>query len=529
MRLPQPSLVVHEKWAKLPFMSLSANAAVLVGAALWLFGCSTDNGGSSSAAGAGGEASSVGGGGTTSSGGGANAGSGGAMGGSAGQAGTSPPAAGGNPPSGGGAPTGEGGATGGMDNTGGTTVTDTASTDTETSTNTNTDSSTSPGGDSGTSTDTPGEAEWLPSWATSIQKTEPNNLPSMPFAGNTVRQFVWPTYSGSEIRLQLSNEKGSGPLEIAKVHIAKAGASSGQIDAGTDTAFTFEGNLGVTIAPGQTVWSDAVTFPLEKMQLTALTMQLGGSVPPEITGHPGARTYSYLTAGDAVAQADLSSGERIERWYFINAIEVMAPKDAYAVSILGDSITDGYGVMEEFKRWPDYLTVEIDNDPQLKDKVSVLNAGMGGNTLLYPNQDFMDSGVDRVARDILTRPKVKWVVVLMGVNDIIYTDATADAIIAGYETVIEQCKNAGIRVYGATITPFVGDADDVARRETVNAWIKDSQQFDAVIDLAAAVADPGNPQQLLPAYDNDGLHPSTAGYEAMGKAVDLSLFQSSAD
>lgn len=492
---------------------------MLTAVLLSLSGCSTDAG--PSTPGAGGDAQ-LGGGATPGGGGnpgfaGAGGTIGGGAGGGAGQGNTSPPSAGG---------TGGGGSSAGTDGTD-TSSPDVTHTDTESSSSTGTEPSTSE--DSGDTTGGVEAQEWLPSWATSIQKTEPNNLPSTPFAGNTVRQYVWPTYSGNEIRLQLSNEEGSGPLEIAKVHIAKAGGSSGQIDLGSDTAFTFGGKPGVTIAAGEAVWSDAVAFPLEKMKRTALTMQLGASVPPEITGHPGARMYSYLAAGDGVSEADLSAGERKERWYFINAIEVMAPEDAYALSVLGDSITDGYGVMEQFKRWPDYLTIEIDEDPQLQDKISVLNAGMGGNTLLYPNQDFMDAGKDRVARDIIARPKVKWVVVLMGVNDIIYTDATAEAIIEGYESVITACKQAGIRVYGATITPFDGEADELATRAAVNAWIKDSQQFDAVIDLAAAVADPNNPQRLLPAYDNDGLHPSMAGYEAMGQAVELSLFQTLAE
>lgn len=404
------------------------------------------------------------------------------------------------------------------DATAATDETDVSTTDASAAPDTDTVDTTDTGGD-------PSDLEWLPSWATSIQATEPTNLPPA-LADKTLRQFVWPTYSGEEIRLQLSNEKGSAPVAINRVHIAMAGTGAGQIDAATDTPLSFGGSPNVTIPAGETVWSDAVDFPLEEMQLTALTMHFGTDIPPEITGHPGARSTSYVANGDVVSQASVS-GETRDRWYFINAIEVMAPKDAYAISILGDSITDGYGVLNTFERWPDFLTIAINEDPQLADKVSVLNAGMGANGLLFGNE-YMDAGRDRVARDILARPKVKWVIVLHGVNDILYGNQSASALTEGYQAVIQDLHAAGILVYGSPITPFATHSESSPARlnvrSEVNTWITSSNAFDAVVDLAAAVADPGNSQQLLSPLSNDGLHPNAAGYEAMAEAVDLSLF-----
>jgi len=366
---------------------------------------------------------------------------------------------------------------------------------------------------------------WLPSWATTIQSTEPNNLPPA-LNGNTLRQFVWPTVSGSEIRIQLSNERGSTPVDIQKVHIAKAltqadpGNSAGQIDAATDVAFTFAGAPNVTIPAGQTVWSDPVAFNLQEIVLTAVTMQLGAAVPPEITGHPGARATSYIATGDVVAQQSVT-GETRDRWYFINAIEVMAREDAYAIAVLGDSITDGYGVLNRFGRWTDYLTLAIQNDPQLADTRSVLNFGMGANNLTVSGQ-YQDSGVVRYGRDVVPRDKIKWLIVFEGTNDIIYSAVQAPAIIAAYQQIIQSAHAEGILVYGSPITPT--NQGDAAIRAEVNAWIRTSGEFDQVIDFAAAIGDPNDPNAILPMYNNDGLHPNITGYEAMGKAVDLSLF-----
>jgi lysophospholipase L1-like esterase len=382
---------------------------------------------------------------------------------------------------------------------------------------------TSVGGAGGEGTAT---LEWLPSWATSIQSTETANLPS-PLPNNTLRQFVWPTVSGQEIRIQLSNERGESPVEIQKVNIARAltqgnpGNSSGQIDTATDTAFTFSGLQNVTIPAGATVWSDALAFPLQEIQLTAISMQFGAAVPAAITGHPGARMLSYVANGDLVSQQALAGATTYERWYFINAIEVMAPAEAYAIAVLGDSITDGYNVHDQFARWTDYLTLALQNDPLLADTRAVLNFGMGGNNLTVSGA-FQDSGLVRFGRDVVPRDKIKWLIVLEGINDIVYSNVQAQPIIDAYSQIILQAHAQGILVYGATITPT--NQGSATIRAEVNDWIRTSGQFDAVIDFAAVIGDPGNPDAILTMFNNDGLHPNLAGYEAMGNAVDLSLF-----
>ncbi|HTV22932.1 MAG TPA: GDSL-type esterase/lipase family protein [Polyangiaceae bacterium] len=366
---------------------------------------------------------------------------------------------------------------------------------------------------------------WLPSWATTIQSTEPNNLPPA-LNDNTLRQFVWPTLSGSQIRIQLSNEKGSTPVDIQKVHIAKAltqadpGNSAGAIDPATDVAFTFSGAPNVSIPAGQTVWSDPLAFELKEIELTAISMQFGASVPPEITGHPGARTTSYIATGDVVAQQSVT-GETRDRWYFINAIETMAREDAFAIAVLGDSITDGYGVLNTFGRWTDALTRAIQNDPMLAETRSVLNFGMGANNLTVSGQ-YQDSGVVRFSRDVVPRDKIKWLIVLEGTNDIIYSGVQAPAIIAAYQQIIQAAHAEGILVYGSPITPT--NQGDAAIRASVNEWVRTSGEFDRVIDFAATIGDPNDPNAILPMYNNDGLHPNLAGYEAMGNAVDRSLF-----
>lgn len=371
----------------------------------------------------------------------------------------------------------------------------------------------------------PSEMEWLPSWGTTLQRTEDSNEPP-PLAGKTLRQFIWPSYTGSEIRIELSNERGNGPVEMSKVHIAHAEPlGQGRIDASTDAAFTFGGSESVTIPQGERVWSDPLTFDFQEMQPMAVSILFGASAPADVTGHPGARTTSYIANGDVVSEAGIS-GETRDRWYYLRMVDVMAPADAYAVAVLGDSITDGYGVLNEFARWPDFLNVAINEDPMIADKVSVLNFGMGANSLTSGNAD-MDAGTERFERDVLGRQdKIRWLIVLIGVNDLIYGNVQAGPITAAYQSIVDQSHAAGILVFGSPITPFSSHTQGapLGVRTQVNDWVNTSGVFDAVVDLAAAVADPGNAEQLNPPMSNDGLHPNTAGYEAMGNTVDLTLF-----
>lgn len=369
------------------------------------------------------------------------------------------------------------------------------------------------------------ESQWLPSWGTTIQTTEPRNGPP-PLSNTTLRQFIWPTLSGQDVRIQLSNEKGSEPVEILQVHVAKAktqdrpGNSEGLITAATDATFTFDGVQNVAIPAGETRWSDPLRFDLQELELTAISMQFGEGIPSEVTGHPGSRTTSYVASGDWVGAESLKDPETRDRWYFINAVEVMAPSDSYAIAVLGDSITDGYGVLNEFARWPDFLTSAIKNDPKLSRSRSVLNFGMGANNLTVTGEH-QDSGVLRFERDVLTRDKIKWLVVLEGINDIVYSNVQAQPLKDAYAEIIEKAHAKGILVYGSPILPTERGPAEI--RQEVNDFIRNEAGFDAILHLDKAV-DPTGAGILAPQFNNDGLHPNAAGYEAMGKAVDLSLF-----
>ena len=371
--------------------------------------------------------------------------------------------------------------------------------------------------------------QWLGTWGTAVQLTEPRNLPPVALAGTTLRQVVRPSVGGDRVRLHLSNAFGDAPIVLSAVHLA-ASLGEGAIDPATDAALTFGGRAGVTIPPGGGVTSDPLGFALAPRTDLAITMHVEAISDSVVTGHPGSRTTSYLVAGDAVAAPALPDAVRTDHWYVLAGLDVEAEGDA--VAILGDSITDGRGsATNEQNRWPDELARRLLANAATDD-VAVLNMGIGGNCVL--RACLGPSALDRFERDVLGRAGVSTLLVLEGVNDIggSAPDRSAEVaqeLIAAYQAMIARAHAHGIRAYGATILPFGGSFYDSpeheAARQTVNAWIRTSGAFDAVVDLDAALHDPAQPTRLRAAADDgDGLHPSVAGHRMIAEAVDLALF-----
>jgi lysophospholipase L1-like esterase len=375
------------------------------------------------------------------------------------------------------------------------------------------------------------EKRWVGTWATGPQLTEPANVPPAPgLAGNTLRQNVFVTLDGPRVRVLFSNEWGEAPVSFASVHLAKS-LGGNSIDASTERPLLFGGSEAVTIPAGQTQLSDPLDFPVTALSSVAVSIYLSAA-PSSVTGHPGSRTTSYLQAGNAVSTASLTGAASADHWYFITGIDVETVAPSAAIVVLGDSITDGRGsTTNGNNRWPDNLARRLKANPATA-AVAVINQGIGGNAVVMGGLG--PTAVARFQRDVLDQRGVRWVIVLEGVNDIgNSSDAgVADRITAAFQGFIDAAHARGLLVYGAPIMPFAGSMYDSpaheAARQAVNAWVRASGHFDAVIDLETAVADPQNPLQLRPSFengDNDHLHPGVAGYQAMADAIDLSLFQ----
>jgi lysophospholipase L1-like esterase len=374
--------------------------------------------------------------------------------------------------------------------------------------------------------------EWVGTWTTAPQLVEPRNMPPEPgLSHNTLRQVVRVSLGGDSLRVRFSNEFSTSPVTLNAVHIAVSAGSSAIVP-DTDQALRFDGEPKVTIEPHIAIISDPIRFALAPRTDIAITIHFGDT-SPDVTGHPGSRTTSYLLPGNEVSAVDFPDAVRTDHWYIINGIDVVAEKSASAVVVLGNSITDGRGSgTNKQNRWPDELARRLQENPDTR-LVAVLNQGIGGNCVL---RDCLGpAALSRFERDVIGATRVRWLIILEGINDIGQTQGAeaaakvADDLIAAYEQMIDPAHSKGIRVYGATLLPFGGSFYDTAYRETarntVNEWIRSSGRFDAVIDLDAALRDPENPLRLLPAADTgDHLHPNETGHRMMAEAVDLALF-----
>ena len=382
---------------------------------------------------------------------------------------------------------------------------------------------------------------WVGTWAASQQIPEPQNiLPADAQRDITIRQVFHVSIGGAVLRVHLSNAFGKEPLHFTSVHISlPVAADSSAIDPRSDKALSFSGSSDVIVPAGADYISDPIQYPIASLSNLAITVHLD-ALPDGQTGHPGSRATSYYTYGDQVTSANLKDAKPIDHWYQISGMDVLSPANGASVIAFGDSITDGHAAtINGNDRWTDVLAQRLQQSPGTKN-IGVLNQGIGGNHLLIDGLG--PNALARFDRDVLAQAGVHWVILLEGVNDLggltrngevsaAEHDALVQRILAAYQQIVVRAHAAGIRVIGATITPYTGSdyyhpgPASEADRETINQWIRTPGRFDDIVDFDKAVRDPSHPDRMLPAYDSgDHLHPSPAGYHAMGNAVPLSLF-----
>jgi lysophospholipase L1-like esterase len=382
---------------------------------------------------------------------------------------------------------------------------------------------------------------WVGSWAASPMDNAVN--PGQPSPANsTYRNIVHLSAGGAQVRVELTNEFGSRPLTIAAAHVALSaelgpGSGLGAIQRESDHALTFSGRASVTIPSGTFVISDPVAMAVAPLADVAVSLFLPHQSIGDTTCHDDGQSTNYIAAGDATAAVTLSGASTIGSWCFVKGIEVSAdPDKAAAVVTLGDSITDGArSSMNTNHRWPDVLAARLQADKKMA-HLSVLNEGISGNRVLHDRAG--PNALSRFDRDVLALNGVKFLIILEGINDIGAIAEprdpadviTAQDLIFGYSQLISRAHEHGIKVFGATLTPYKGagyfsDAGEKIRQD-VNEWIRNGGAFDGVIDFDQVTRDAANPAVFSAQADSgDHLHPGDAGYKAMGEAIDLALFR----
>lgn len=381
---------------------------------------------------------------------------------------------------------------------------------------------------------------WVATWSTALHAPAagPPGLTNSGFNNQTLRQIVRATVGGQQVRVRLSTFAASA-LQIGAARIALR-SKGPSIVPESDRVLTFGGHSSITVPPGAVVMSDAVDLDVPALSDLAVSIFVQGETGPA-TWHFLALQTSYVSPdGDFTTFVDMPVASTKAAWFWLAGVDVLTSKQTAAIAVLGDSVTDGNGsTLDANRRWPDELARRLMMQAG-NHKMGVLNGGLTGNRLLHdiigPN------GLARFDRDVLAQTSLTHVIVFLGNNDIVFgqffpTDAvTVDEIIQGYRVLIARAHSRGVRIYGATLTPFQGfvpsDLFPIVepQRQAVNHFIRTSGEFDAVIDFDAITRDPSMPSRFLPLFDSgDHYHPNDAGYRAMGDALDLSLFKNGKD
>jgi lysophospholipase L1-like esterase len=407
--------------------------------------------------------------------------------------------------------------------------------------------------------------KWTTAWAASVQGPYPIGNPSAqpvlkfafptPEAGardQTFRLIMMPEIWGKQARLRFSNAMGTKPVTFDGVHVGLQLASATLV-AGSNRPVSFGGKPSVTVEPGKDVWSDAVALPFRDAKMLAgrklaVSFHVAGETGP-MTWHAKALQTSYVTAPGAgskgQAEDEAAFPYSTASWYFLDAIDMMAPAGTPVIVAFGDSITDGTAsTLNGDDRWPNVLSRRL---AAAGKSAAVINTGIGGNQVTgpaeYSPQKPFAGGPNaamRLERDVLSLSGVTTLIWLEGINDFSRNGtANAEQVQQGMKDIIGRihAKLPDVKIIGATVTTALnssnaasGSPEQDANRKTLNAFIRTSGLFDGVVDFDKVAGDETTGElkaEYVPESTTGGagdrLHPNRAGYLAMGNSIDLDM------
>jgi lysophospholipase L1-like esterase len=323
---------------------------------------------------------------------------------------------------------------------------------------------------------------------------------------------------------------------------------------GVAATVRFGGARAVTVSAGAQRWSDPVALAVRAGERLSVSVFIAGA--PVVTRVDDSTDEPAWSAPGADRSAQGSGAgfapDPAAPWRVVDGIAVAAPPGWSTLVAFGDSITAGYQdhQVAGHPTWPELLARRLDAGGPDSCRVSVVNEGISGNRLTAGGGGALSggpSGRSRFARDALSQPGVREIVVELGTNDIAW-DAThgeggaLGPIQRAERAMVAEAHARGVRVLAATVTPagdpahpttFVGGYSTpagVAGRAALNRWIKVGHAFDGVADFAAALSSAADPERLARWADSgDHLHPSTRGDQALADAVERSTISGCPD
>jgi lysophospholipase L1-like esterase len=370
---------------------------------------------------------------------------------------------------------------------------------------------------------------WAGTWIAPMQAPAKEGISNEGLSNQTLRMIIKPHIDGKKVRIRLSNTFSSEPLKLDQVHIAVS-TGGPEVDSDTDQKITFDGKEKVTIPAGEAKWSDPLDFEVNSEERLAVSLFVPENTGPA-TWHPHSLQTNYIASGNKAGSSDFAAYQQKEQsWFWLDAVDVLPdPSVKGSLVVLGSSIANGnHSTPDSDHRWPDYLAERMKKSDS---PMAVLNAGVSANQLIESTPDDGEGALKRIDRDVFEQTAVKAVILHQGLNDIRHhPEYNAEDITKVMKKIIKKSHKEGLKIYGGTLTPYKGSGmfteEGEKVRQEVNDWIRNSGEFDGVIDFDKAVRNPEDPERYLPEFDaGDHLHPNDAGYEKMADAVDLSMFK----
>jgi hypothetical protein len=279
--------------------------------------------------------------------------------------------------------------------------------------------------------------QWIGTWATAPQAAIPGRTQT--FGNQTLRLIVHTSAGGVRIRIKISNTFGDQPLLIGSAHIARRTAAA-DIDPASDRTLMFRGHPSTTVPKQSMVVSDPVDLDVPALSDLAISLFLPRT-PTATTVHNLALQTNYVSAetGDSTAAVKFPVARTTASWPFLTGVDVAASPSGAAIVAFGSSTTDGDGSTKDTnRRWPDVLAERLQKEAGRNAEIGVLNEGIIGNRLLSDNLSPRQAGgpfgavleqlgpalgatgLARYERDVLAQSGVRYVIVALGINDILF-------------------------------------------------------------------------------------------------------------
>jgi lysophospholipase L1-like esterase len=390
-----------------------------------------------------------------------------------------------------------------------------------------------------------GKSTWVGSWSTGVTRPETTGFSATGLTDQSARYVVRPSVGGDKVRIRFSNIYGDRPVQIGAATVATANAATpamSDLDPASKRTLTFGGKTTATMNEGGELLSDPVNLRIPDLATLVISVYYPTATGP-VSWHAQSFQENYFGPGNLTNEAGGTAytTTRACCWTFLSGVDVQTDEADGSVVVLGDSIADGVGsTANANNRWPDQLAERLAADRR-HGTAGVLNVGIAGSRLNHDGTDpilgapgFEQIGLNALARlneDVFGQTKPETVITHLGVNDLWMDNASSGQIIASLQQINAQLKEHGIRSLAATITPYEGfttpggwTAEREANRQAVNSWLRNSHEFDGVIDFDKVVRDPAAPTKLKAAYDaGDHIHLTDAGYQAMANSIPLQL------